>query len=351
MSAIFLNMIEPFYKHDTVGCVSMRFSVLVPVYNVEKYIDYCVKSIVDQSFSDYEVILVDDGSTDSSGTICDRYASKYSKIRVVHQDNCGLIGARRRGIQEARGEYCVFLDSDDFLELNTLEELDKIIQQLYPDMIIYNSYVYDGAEKNRFNCPKFREGLVNEKKKIFETLFLTYTINSLCMKTVKRSVIDIDQDYTFFYDCNYGEDILQSVPLFLNSDKIYYLPKALYNYRYDSGMMRKYNKKYYYSYKKVNHQIRLLMKDKLIDENIYSLLDFHLVIAAYGGTTQFRFKSDFKLNELKPIAEDSDFSKAYSRLKKTSYYENLSKKQRIVLFLLYHKFYGAIKILLGFSRR
>lgn len=93
----------------------MVFSVVVPVYNVEKYLNECVDSILAQTFQDFELILVDDGSKDCSGAICDEYAQKDARVRVIHKENGGQSTARNRGVDEAKGEYIVFLDSDDFV--------------------------------------------------------------------------------------------------------------------------------------------------------------------------------------------------------------------------------------------
>lgn len=103
-----------------------KFSIIVPVYNVEKYLHECLRSILGQTYSDYEIILVDDGSTDSSGEICDEYASKYPNVHVYHQENQGLSAARNFGVQNAIGEYIWFVDSDDvILTSDALETLDK----------------------------------------------------------------------------------------------------------------------------------------------------------------------------------------------------------------------------------
>ena len=102
----------------------MRFSVIVPVYNVEDYLETCVASVIAQTCRDYELILVDDGSTDQSGAMCDRLARQYH-CRVIHQANGGLGAARNTGIDAARGDYLVFLDSDDFLSPDTLQGLSE----------------------------------------------------------------------------------------------------------------------------------------------------------------------------------------------------------------------------------
>ena len=99
----------------------MFFSVVIPVYNVEKYLSQCVDSILAQSFTDYELILVDDGAKDNSGKICDEYAQKDSRVKVIHKENGGLVSARQAGIKMAVGEYVFHLDGDDAVCENALE--------------------------------------------------------------------------------------------------------------------------------------------------------------------------------------------------------------------------------------
>jgi len=100
-----------------------QISVIVPVYKVEQYIHRCIDSILSQSFTDFELILVDDGSPDNCGKICDEYAQKDSRIRVFHKSNGGVSSARNLGLDNAKGEWIAFIDSDDFVENEYLEEL------------------------------------------------------------------------------------------------------------------------------------------------------------------------------------------------------------------------------------
>lgn len=111
-------------------------SVIVPVYNVEGYLERCVNSILHQTFQDFEVVLVDDGSTDSSGEMCDEYAKKCNKIRVFHKENGGPSDARNRGLEEAVGEYFVFVDSDDYIDKRYLEVLYRIAKAHGADLVI-----------------------------------------------------------------------------------------------------------------------------------------------------------------------------------------------------------------------
>ena len=123
----------------------MQFSIVIPVYNVAPYLCECVDSVLAQNFTDYEIILVDDGSTDNSPSICDEYAEKYGQIKVIHKTNGGLSDARNFGIKEAQGNYLMFLDSDDFWNgVIILSEINEIIKKSNPDLIIHElSCFYD----------------------------------------------------------------------------------------------------------------------------------------------------------------------------------------------------------------
>ncbi len=116
----------------------MKLSIIVPVYNVEQYLECCVRSIVAQELADYEIILVDDGSTDKSGWLCDELQRQYASIKVIHQDNGGLSAARNKGISVAEGKYITFVDSDDVLCSNTLKEnMEFLLRNPEVDMLEY----------------------------------------------------------------------------------------------------------------------------------------------------------------------------------------------------------------------
>lgn len=132
-----------------------KVSVVVPVYNVEDYLKRCIDSILHQTYKNIEIILVDDGATDKSGQICDEYARKDSRIRVVHQKNRGLSGARNTGIDIAAGEYITFIDSDDYVADNYIEELISILEEKGADISICLGLKFDG---------KFASIIDNEKK-------------------------------------------------------------------------------------------------------------------------------------------------------------------------------------------
>lgn len=114
----------------------MRISVIVPVYNAERYLDKCIASILAQSFSDFELVLINDGSTDNSGEICNNFAKKDSRIKVIHKENGGASSARNAGMEIAAGDYIAFVDCDDYVETDFLEQLYKIIANTDSDLAV-----------------------------------------------------------------------------------------------------------------------------------------------------------------------------------------------------------------------
>ena len=151
----------------------MLVSVIVPVYNVEKFLPNCIESIIGQTYSNFELILVDDGSPDSSGSICDKYAESNSKIRVVHQNNAGLSAARNAGIEIAKGDYLTFVDSDDFVLPHFLEVLVKGCEDNQADLSVcaytrcfFNDSVKSIPEKDVIES---YECFSNDKMKVFLT--------------------------------------------------------------------------------------------------------------------------------------------------------------------------------------
>ena len=124
----------------------VKVSVIVPIYNVEEYINKCIDSILNQTFREFELILVDDGSTDNSGNICDTYKSIDNRVRVIHKDNGGLSDARNFGIEAATGEFLYFIDGDDFIHEDTLESMYNSIMKTNSDISVCNMIRYYGEE-------------------------------------------------------------------------------------------------------------------------------------------------------------------------------------------------------------
>ena len=154
---------------------NLRFSVIVPVYNVEAYLEICLKSLINQTFQDFEIICVNDGSTDKSGDILKYHASKDARIKIINQENKGLGAARNVGVAQAQGEYLVFVDSDDWLRTDALEVLDKQLQEKPVEVCIFGySNFFDNQ---KFNLPiSFLSNLKNKQfSHVWDYMFVNVT--------------------------------------------------------------------------------------------------------------------------------------------------------------------------------
>ena len=218
----------------------MEFSVLIPVYNTEEYLDECLQSVLSQSYRDYEVIIVNDGSTDKSGLLCDEYERKYpNQITVIHQENQGLISARRVAISHAKGEFCVFVDSDDSVEINLLEKLYQcLFKDSDIDVILYSYYYYTKGKKQEHSRIAV-DGTIwtkNNKTELYEKLVFSSSIDAIWIKAIKTDLLLKDPiPYDKYKKQNMSEDLLQSLYPITFADKIYYLDVPLYNYRYNEN--------------------------------------------------------------------------------------------------------------------
>lgn len=173
-------------------------SIIVPVYNVEKYLKDCIESILKQSMQDFELILVDDGSTDSSGTICDRYAEKDSRIKVVHTKNGGLSAARNAGIEIARGEFVAFVDSDDYVLPEFIEQMYKKILETDADICECNfSYLKNQKIINSRRLPEVALDSLNAIRRMFAPPYAGYV--NTWNKLYRRKLFD----KVYFRKANY----------------------------------------------------------------------------------------------------------------------------------------------------
>ena len=202
-------------------------SVIVPVYNVEKYLKRCLESILVQSWNDYEIILVDDGSTDSSAQICDLYAEKYEMIRVIHKENKGLSDTRNRGIEEASGEYVYFPDSDDWLEPNTFSELSDVIEELTYDIISFNRE-FVTSEEDKLISAKSRIQKLSGKQALLEML-KQRDVTGFANDKIYRKKLFLDNDIEFPVG-KYYEDLGTNYKLFLKATKVYVTNQKYYHY-------------------------------------------------------------------------------------------------------------------------
>ncbi len=202
-----------------------KLSIILPVYNSEKYLSQCIDSVISQSFADFELIIINDGSTDSSGEICNVYAEKDNRIKVIHQNNRGVSFARKLGIEQSDSEWLGFIDSDDWIESDTLK-------------IAYDTAI---KEESDIVCFGIQKATQTEKTSIeffnsdIYTNFLYYPVymNSFCNKIIKKALFT-ENSLDFGIGIITSEDLLVMFQLFHFAKKISYLPSVLYNYRFNS---------------------------------------------------------------------------------------------------------------------
>ena len=207
-----------------------EISVIVPVYNVEKYLRRCVDSILAQTFGDLEILLVDDGATDASGAICDEYAAADPRVRVIHKENGGLSDARNAGIEAAEGDYLCFIDSDDFVAETMLETLRGLIRKEQAQIAVCG--ICDCYEDRRVNqSSEVREFSCTGVEALKLTLEGEQLPGSVCTKLIRR---DLCENHRFLRGRTY-EDAFYTPGLLIPAQKVAATTESLYYYWHRSS--------------------------------------------------------------------------------------------------------------------
>ena len=205
--------------------MSPTISIISPVYNAEPFIEKCIDSILGQTYEDWELILVDDGSPDNAGVICDKYAAKDKRIRVIHKENGGVSAARQTGLNEAEGEYVIHVDPDDWVEPEMLEELLLKAKETRADVVICDYYINKGEQQIYRNQ---RPTSLNSSQVLID---LFQQLHGSCCNKLAKRVCYNRYHIGFPRDVNYCEDLLTWVQLFSHNEVVVtYLPKAFYHY-------------------------------------------------------------------------------------------------------------------------
>ncbi len=221
----------------------MKFSIIIPVYNVENYLSECLESVFSQDFDDYEIIIVDDGSPDDSSSIYQRFAAETNvPVRIVKQKNKGLLGARRAGIKVARGEYFWHVDGDDALAPGALKRVSDEIDNTGADFVIVGA-------SGSLSFDKLLPGMVPGSQRFYagddinliRRAFLAGCVPSIWAKIANRACVDVGDDYSEYGRFQFGEDQLQSLYILDQAESCACLREPLYFYRpNDSSITAKY---------------------------------------------------------------------------------------------------------------
>lgn len=252
-----------------------KISIIVPVYNAEKYLTKCVDSLTGQTYQNLEIILVDDGSRDNSGSLCDELAEKDGRIKVLHKENGGLISAWKTGVIESTGEYLNFVDSDDWVDLNMLEEMSEYLTGSEKE-IIASDYVIekvDGSKRCVYQELSPGEYDRDEiERKVIPNLLgreKRYVTISRCMKLISRKLIIDNMKYSD-PRIRLSEDTTIMLPSLIDCDRLVIMDhKAYYHYLYvNESMVHKYDEKLYENIKLLKETVLHIINDKFEGEEL-----------------------------------------------------------------------------------
>lgn len=208
-----------------------KISIIIPIYNVEQYLEKCLDSVVFQEKQAFEVLLIDDGSTDKSGAIAKKYEQQYENVHYYYQDNQGLGGARNTGIQKSKGNYILFIDSDDYISKDTIYHLDKQINKSNPDILIFDfCKVSNSGKITEVISENLTENLNYNPKKHKEIILVGC---SACNKIFKKQLFI--ENNIYFPSRVWFEDFSTIPKLLLCSNKINYINKTFYYYLVRQG--------------------------------------------------------------------------------------------------------------------
>ncbi len=316
----------------------IKISIIVPVYNVERYLDHCLDSLVNQTFKDIEIIIVNDGSPDNSQQIIDEYKNKYPQlIKAFVKENGGVSSAKNFGLEHASGEYVLFIDSDDYVNINMVEKMYNVAYKENSDMVICD--VYDVFEKNN-KIIRYSNNFIGNTN-IYENKKIIFNRPANWNKLIKKSLFN---DFEFELNKWY-EDMRISIKLYLLCKKITFIDEPLYYYvTHENSIMNNKNiSKNYQIIDAFDDIINYYKENNLYDEfkeEINFLAIDHIFISASVRIIINSGKKELKEN-LTPILEY--FNKNFNI--KNKYVNMLDRNKKIIYTLLKHKMYNFVKFI------
>lgn len=284
-----------------------KISIIAPVYQVEKYIGQCIESVINQTFKNFELILIDDGSKDKSGNICDEYAKRDKRIHVVHTENKGAASARNRGLDLATGKYIAFVDGDDYLAENMLDKLYKVITQENCDVVVCDFLNLHANPDKDFSLQlsdskvsgrEILSHLKNQKN------YGVWTIvwNKLYKKEILKDLR--------FPEGKYFEDEIFSDQLYLRCNEVQVISDVLYYHRVleTSTMNTQKIRNYLDLIDAFQLRINLYLENRLPDDEVYKVLIY--MLESYTKCA----KADFMGNDKERLKQAKRFIRKSSRI-------------------------------------
>ena len=320
-----------------------KVSIIVPVYKVEKYLRKCIDSIINQTLKDIEIILVDDGSPDKCGKICDEYAAKDTRIKVIHKENGGLSSARNAGMEVAEGEYIGFVDSDDWIESDMYMTLWQKAKDINADLV--NCDYFRNNDRIKTNIQK---NIVYDKKCIDE--LLTTSNSNKVLWFVWRNIYrrELINDYNIhFMEGNVIEDSPFNLLFLLNCNKICSIDSAFYHYieNPDSIMMSK-------DQNGLTLKLSRLIKEKIriyntfsreeLKQDLYNYTISHTLVMLLSNLFMKRLKLNELVTELGRIRNSEMIASSY---KNCNSINSVTYKLKIILYLMKYRLYFVVAAL------
>lgn len=321
----------------------IKISIIVPVYNADKHLDECIKSLIVQDYEDFEIILINDGSNDKSGDICDQYASSYKNVFVYHINNQGVSYARNYGIEQSTGEYLMFIDADDYVDKITLREMSKYFHY---DLII-SGQIKDFFNNGNLVDQKSENGLknitiVNELKNSINLILEKIKIDSACCKLYRKSIIE-ENNIRFRTDLAIREDTIFNINYLKYCSNLIALPNKYYHFRININeeyiCKRKPEINYCDIYYEEYYGLIKIYKLKSIDIINRYIFNFYFEYLLYN----YRFnqqEKELRINTLKKLNSSKNFRKLIKC------YKPQANFFKILLFLFEWNFYNILDMVL-----
>ncbi len=255
-----------------------KISVIVPVYNTEKFLSKCVATLTGQTYDNLEILLVDDGSTDGSGKLCDALSLKDGRIRVIHKENGGLISAWKRGVSESTGEYLSFVDSDDWVDLSMIGEMAEKLSGSLKEIIASDYVIERGEGKSEYVWQRLSPGEYDRKaieRQVIPKLLgqeHRFVCISRCMKLISRQLIENNCKYSNPVITT-GEDTTVMLPALIDCERLVIMDhKAYYHYFYVmESMVHKYDKGLYRNIKLLRQTVDQILQDKFTGKKLSTM--------------------------------------------------------------------------------
>lgn len=326
-----------------------ELSIIVPIYNGEEYLEKCIDSILTQSYKDFELILVDDGSTDSSLSVCNQYAEADSRVVVYHKENGGLVAARKSGLSLAKGEYIGFVDCDDYIDDDMYENLMFVAEKDGADIVTGN-IIIDHITHSKFEKSNIPSGFYDSEKLKNEVIpkmlissgFVKYgIIPGVVVKVIRRSVLEkalpnVDNDITI------GEDVAITAYSIMNCNSLSVIDSASYHYiQYENSMVRVFNPKRIEKIEKLYECI-----SKIDCEAYQKQVTLYMCYLIFNAVAACIKKSNYSKKEakaaVKSILERDLSKKVFSQAD----FSSLSFKNKIKIILMKHNLISLLMMLL-----